>query len=196
MVPDEVALGRQLAPVGASVIETQVCVGRCVVPFGLDTLVVVLSASYGDIFWIFPLLATGASLAGAALAYWMGRTAGCERLPRLMPARHLERVKRHVSGAGAGALGSAAVMPPPFPLTAFVMMCGALDIDRRRFFAMFGVMRLMRFGTESLLARHYGEGLLQIVDTDGVRTAVAATAMLTVMALSVILWRRTRPQLA
>lgn len=166
------------------------------VPFGLDALVVVLAASYGDIFWIFPLLATAVSLAGAALEYWMGRAAGYERLPRLVPAGHLERVKRHLGAAGAGALGMAAVMPPPFPLTAFILVCGALDIDRRRFFAVFGLMRLIRFSAAALLARHYGGGLLQMVDTDALRTAVTVVMALTAMLLGVILWRRTRPQLA
>ena len=165
-------------------------------PLGLDTLVVVLAASYSEIFWIFPLLATAVSLGGAALAYWMGRAAGYERLPRLVPARHLERVTRHLSAAGAGALGTAAVMPPPFPLTAFVLVCGALDIDRRRFFAVFGVMRLIRFSTAAVLARHYGGGLLQIIDTDGFRTAVAVVTTVTAMVLGAIIWRRMRPQLA
>ena len=165
-------------------------------PFGLDALVVVLAASYGDIFWVFPLLATAASLVGAALAYWMGRTAGYARLRTLVPARHLERVKRHLSAAGAGALGTAAVMPPPFPLTAFVLVCGALDIDRRRFFAVFGVMRLIRFSTGALLARHYGAGLLQMVDTDGLRTIATVLTTLMAMMLGVVLWRRSRTQLA
>jgi membrane protein YqaA with SNARE-associated domain len=165
-------------------------------PLGLDTLVVVLAASYSEIFWIFPLLATAVSLGGAALAYWMGRAAGYERLPRLVPARHLERVKRHLGAAGAGALGTAAVMPPPFPLTAFVLLCGALDIDRRRFFAVFGLMRLIRFSTGALLARHYGAALLQMIDADGLRTAATVLTTVTAMALGVILWRRTRPQLA
>ena len=166
------------------------------VPFGLDALVVVLAASYGEIFWIFPLLATAVSLAGAALAYWLGRAAGYERLPRLVPACHLERVTRHLSAAGAGALGTAAVMPPPFPLTAFVLVCGALGIERRRFFAVFGVMRLIRFSAAALLARHYGGGLLQMVDTDGLRTLATVFMTLTAMLLGVILWRRTRPQIA
>jgi membrane protein YqaA with SNARE-associated domain len=166
------------------------------VPLGLDAFVVVLAARYGEIFWIFPLIATAASLVGAALAYWMGRAVGCERLPRLVPARHLERVKRHVWAGGAGALGMTAVMPPPFPLTAFVLACGALDVDRRRFFAAFGVMRLMRFSAGALLARHYGAGLLQMVDADALRTAAAVLLLLTGTTLGVILWRRTRPQLA
>jgi hypothetical protein len=87
-------------------------------------------------------------------------------------------------------------MPPPFPLTAFVLVCGALDIDRLRFFAVFGVMRLVRFSAGALLARHYGAGLLQMVDTDALQTAVVVLATITALLLGVVLWRRTRPQLA
>ena len=170
---------------------------RCVVPFGFDALVVVLAAKHGDIFWIFPPIVTVISLVGSALTYWVGRTAGHAGLPRLVPAHHLERMKARLATAGAGALAAAAVMPPPFPLTAFQLTCGALDFDRRRFFMVFGVMRLVRFGAVALLARHFGDGVLQVLETDGVQTAVMTFVLLTVtaaIAFGIVLWCRVRPQ--
>ena len=128
-----------------------------VVPFGVDALVIYLASTYGEVFWIFPLIVTMGSLAGNALTYWIGRCAGDAGLPRLLAPRQLDRMKASVQKTGAGRLAAAAVLPPPFPLTPFVLTCGALDLDRRRFFLVFGVMRLIRFTALALLARHYGD---------------------------------------
>ncbi len=87
----------------------------CVVPFGLDALVAVLSVRHGEVFWVFPPIVTAASLVGAALT--AGRTAGDAGLPRLVPARHSSYDR--LATTGTGALAAAAVMPPPFPLPRF-----------------------------------------------------------------------------
>ena len=165
-------------------------------PFGFDALVAVLSARHGEIFWVFPPIVTAASLVGAALTYWVGRTAGDAGLPRLVPARHLERMKTRLATTGAGALAAAAVMPPPFPLTAFQLTCGALDFDRRRFFLVFGVMRLVRFAGVALLGRYFGDRVLHVLEMNGVQTAVTAVTLLGLAAAIVtgaVLWSRMRP---
>ena len=120
----------------------------CVVPFGFDALVAVLSARHGEIFWIFPPIVTAASLVGAALTYWIGQTAGDAGLPRLVPARYLERMKARLATTGAGALAAAAVMPPPFPLTAFQS-----DMRRARLRSTALLPRLRRDAAGSLRSR-------------------------------------------
>jgi membrane protein YqaA with SNARE-associated domain len=176
------------------------------VPFGIDALVIVLAARYGDIFWIFPPIVTAVSLAGAALTYWIGRTTGDAGLPRLIPPHHLERIKARLNRTSSGTLAVAAVLPPPFPLTPVLLTCGALHLDRSRFFLVFGTMRLIRFGAVALLARHYGEHLTQLLDTgwllqvvngDSLQTAVRALTLVGLATASVMaaaFWSRTRPQ--
>ena len=165
-------------------------------PFGFDALVAVLSARHGEIFWIFPPIVTAASLVGAALTYWIGQTAGDAGLPRLVPARYLERMKASLATTGAGALAAAAVMPPPFPLSAFQLTCGALDFDRRRFFLVFGVMRPVRFAAVALLARHFGSHVLEMLQWNALQTAVTSVTLVGLAAttvMSAVLWSRTRP---
>jgi membrane protein YqaA with SNARE-associated domain len=171
-----------------------------VVPFGVDALVIVLASKYGGIFWIFPPLVTAGSLVGAALTYWVGHSAGGAGLTRLVSPSHLERMKKRLEKSGAGALAAAAVMPPPFPLTPFVLTCGALDFDRWRFFLVFGVMRLIRFGTEAVLARHYGDRVLQVLQSDQLQRGVMMLVLVAcagTIASAFLLWRRMlRPQAA
>jgi membrane protein YqaA with SNARE-associated domain len=157
----------------------------------------VLAASHGEIFWIFPPLVTAASLVTAALTYGVGRTVGFAGLPRLVPIHHLQRMRSRLDTAGTGALTAAALMPPPFPLTAFLLTCGALGFDRRKFVLVFGVMRLIRFGAVALLARHYGAPVLQMLETDGLQRAVTLlvlAAALSTVGFGVVVWRRTRLQ--
>jgi membrane protein YqaA with SNARE-associated domain len=167
------------------------------VPLGIDALVIVLAAGYGELFWIFLPLVTAASVGGAAVTYWVGHAAGDAGLPRLVPAQHLERIKARVDRMGTGALAVAAVLPPPFPLTPVLLTCGALHLDRWRLLMVFGAMRLIRFGTVALLTRHYGEQFLQMIDADVLQMAVRSLLLVGLGALSVmaaVVWSRTRPQ--
>jgi membrane protein DedA with SNARE-associated domain len=158
--------------------------------------VIVLASTHGEMFWLFPPFVTAMSLVGAALTFWVGRSAGEVGLPRLVSSRHLDRMKSTVQKAGAGRLAAAAVLPPPFPLTPFVLTCGALDLDRRRFFLVFGLMRLIRFSAVALLARQYGDRVRQILESQELQTGVIVVvlvAITAVIASAVMLFRRTRP---
>ena len=157
---------------------------------------IVLASTHGEIFWIFPPIVTMLSLVGAALTYWVGRSAGDVGLPRLVSSRHLDRMKATVQKAGAGTLAVAAVLPPPFPLTPFVLTCGALGLDRWRFFLVFGVMRLIRFGAVALLARQYGDRVRQMLASPDLQTGMMVfvlVAFAAMVAWGVMLFRRTRP---
>jgi hypothetical protein len=65
-----------------------------------------------------------------------------------------------VSEGAAVTIAALAVIPPPFPFTAFILTSGALKVDPWRFFLTLAGMRLVRFGAESALAMRYGRGIL------------------------------------
>ena len=163
-------------------------------PFGIDALVIFLSARNEQLFWSYPLLATAGSLTGAAITFWIGRKVGEVGVERLMPARRLERLKCKVNEKGAIALALPAVLPPPFPLTPFILTCGALDVNRTRFFVTFGTVRLLRFGLEALLARTYGRGILAVLQSDTFQMIVAGFIVVAITGTiisAVLLWRST-----
>ena len=164
-------------------------------PFGNDALVIYLAARNPDLFWLYPLLTTAGSLAGAAMTFWIGHTAGEAGLKRLVSARHLERLQTRVRESGAVALAIPAMLPPPFPLTPFILTCGALAVNRWRFFLTFGGVRLVRFSIEALLARRYGRGILRVLQSDSFKMVIIAFVVLAVVgtiASGVLLWRSTR----
>ena len=163
-------------------------------PFGIDAVVIFLAASNRDLFWAYPLLATAGSLTGAAVTFWIGRTIGAAGVDRLVPGRRLDRLKEKVNQGGAVAMALPAVLPPPFPLTPFILTCGALDVNRTRFFATFGAVRLVRFGLEAWLARTYGRGVLAILQSETFQMVVIGfivVAVIGTIASAVMLWRST-----
>ncbi len=164
-------------------------------PLGIDTLVIYLAARNESLFWLYPLLATAGSMAGAALTYWVGRTAGEAGLERFVPKRRLERLQASVRDRGAIAFALPALLPPPFPMTPFILTCGALQVDWRRFFITFGIARLARFFVEAVLARLYGRGILRVMESDGFRMVIIGLIALAVVGTVVsgaMLWRNTR----
>jgi len=166
-----------------------------VLPFGVDALLIYLAARNPKTYWIYPLVMTAGSVAGAALTFWVGVKIGDNELPKFVSVRHLDRLRRRVRNAGAGSLAVSALLPPPFPLTPFVLACGALEVNRSLFFSVFAGMRLLRFGIEAWLAHWQGVRVLKVLQSDVFETVVVALAIVAAIGTvgsTVMLWRQTR----
>ena len=163
-------------------------------PFGVDILVIFQAAREERLFWTYPLLATAGSMVGAAITFWIGRTAGEVGLERFVSARRLDAFRCRVREGGAIALAIPAFLPPPFPLTPFILTCGALAVSQWRFFTTFGLARLLRFGAEAVLAHRYGAGILTILKSDAFEMAIIGfivVAVIGTIASGWLLWRST-----
>ena len=95
------------------------------------------------------------------------------------------------------ALAVPALLPPPFPLTPFVLTCGALNVNPWWFFPTFGLMRFLRFSASAVVALHYGPGILRLLKSQTFQVALVALAGLVILVstlAAVALWRRTHPR--
>jgi membrane protein YqaA with SNARE-associated domain len=168
------------------------------VPFGTDAAVVYLCARNRSLFWLYPLLTTAGSVAGAAVTYLIGKQIGDAGLTRFVPERRLERLRKRVKEVGAFTLGLSAILPPPFPLTAFVLTSGALEVHVTRFLLVFAGARMLRFGAEALLARRYGRSVLRILESDTAQALAIGFVVVSILGTIftiVRLWRSTaRPK--
>ena len=164
-------------------------------PFGVDALVIYLAAYDDELFWVYPLLATAGSMTGAAGTFLIGRKIGDAGLNRFVAPRRLERLRRKVRNSGAIATAIAALLPPPFPLTPFILTCGALQVNPWRFFSLAASMRLLRFSAEAALARVYGRGILAILTAEMFQMVVVGFIVIAVAGTIIsaaLLWRSTR----
>ncbi len=149
-------------------------------PLGIDFVVIRMSARHPNLFWLYAALATAGSLVGAALTFWIGRKVGKHGLSKLVNPKRLKRIEERVSQKAAFSIASLAIIPPPFPFTAFVLTSGAIRANAWSFFLMLAAVRLARFGVESALAARYGRRVLLMMES---RTFMAIIGVMIALAV-------------
>lgn len=164
-------------------------------PLGIDFALIVLTARRPGLFWLYAVLATIGSLLGAALTFWMGRKLGEHGLTLLIKPSRLARVKDRVSTHAAAGVAALAVIPPPFPFTAFVLASGAFGANPWAFLATLAGVRTLRFFTEAGLAAVYGRRILGWMQSTVFEVIVGgfiALAILGTIGSGIALYRSTR----
>ena len=129
-------------------------------PLGIDFVVILLAARKPELFWLYAFLATAGSLVGAGFTFWLGGKFGEQGIARLVKPSRLKRIQERVSKKAAYSVAALAIIPPPFPFTAFLLTSGAFHVKAWSFFTVLAAVRLLRFGIEGALAAHYGQGIL------------------------------------
>ena len=135
-------------------------------PLGIDFVLILLSARKPELFWLYATLAAAGSLAGSAVTFWLGRQVGEHGITKLVRPSRLARIQERINARGAYSLALLAVIPPPFPFTAFVLTSGAFRVSAWHFFTTLAGVRLLRFGIEGALAAHYGRGIVGWMKSD------------------------------
>jgi membrane protein YqaA with SNARE-associated domain len=152
-----------------------------VLPLGNDLLMVVLTARHRNQMLYFAAMATAGSLLGCLIIDAISRKGGEALIKKHLSKRRLEYVQRKMDSGATWALCLAAMMPPPFPFTPFVMAASAFQYPRRKLFISLGLARFARFAIEGGLALMFGRRILQVIQTPGF-----AAAMYGLVAISVI----------
>jgi membrane protein YqaA with SNARE-associated domain len=129
-------------------------------PLGIDFVVIILAAREPELFWLYAMLATVGSLAGAAATFWLGRKFGEHGIAKLVKPSRLKRIQQRVSEKAAYSVAALAIIPPPFPFTAFLLTSGAFRVEAWSFFTTLAGARFVRFAVEAALAAYYGRGIL------------------------------------
>jgi membrane protein YqaA with SNARE-associated domain len=166
-------------------------------PFGTDAVVIYMCARDRKLFWLYPLLTTAGSIVGAAVTYQIGAKIGDDGLARFVPKRRLERFRTRLKEIGPVTMGLSAVLPPPFPLTAFILTSGALRVPMARFLLIFATARIVRFGTEALLAQRFGTSLLRIFESEPVQAVAIGLVIIAVVGTAITIvrvWRTSTVQ--
>ncbi len=114
---------------------------------GVDALTILLAARHPELWPYYAMCSTAGSLSGASLAY---RLSALGVLHRRIRGAVFDRVTGFVKRFGSLALSLAALLPPPFPTSAFVISAGATRYRFIAFLLSFGIGRACRFALTSL----------------------------------------------
>jgi membrane protein YqaA with SNARE-associated domain len=131
------------------------------VPGSTDLLLLWLVANNGNP-WLLVSIAVAGSLLGGYSTWHIGRRGGEAALPRYVPARLLKRVVAWVEHHPLSSVFLPAILPPPIPLSPFVLASGALGVSRSRFLFVFGAARALRYSLIAWLAVKYGRHVIRM----------------------------------
>lgn len=184
---------RQLGPIGevllgiadASVIPT---------PGSLDILIILLVAGAPQHWWIYVLAATVGSAIGAFITYGIGLEGGKEGLEKRIPEKKLKKVYAWSEKYGLGAVAVPALLPPPFPLSPFLLAAGVLKVPRTKFLAAYSAGRLVRYSIVAWLGRLYGKALIAGMQkySKPIIWALIGLAVLGGIAAGIYIWQRKK----
>jgi membrane protein YqaA with SNARE-associated domain len=128
-------------------------------PGSTDLLLLLLVAHHGN-----PFLLAGCAIAGSAIggfATWSaGRKGGEALLQRSVPARLRQRIERWTDEHSILSVLIPTLLPPPIPLTPFLLAAGALGVSRRRFLVAFNSARTVRYGLIAWAGVAYGRNVV------------------------------------
>ena len=134
------------------------------IPGSTDLLLLLLVAHRG-LAWLLAATAISGSLVGGYTTWHIGRRGGEAALRHYVPARLLGRVVVWVERHPVLAVFLPAVLPPPIPLSPFVLASGALGVSRARFLVVFGAARALRYALIASLGVAYGRPVVRLWTT-------------------------------
>jgi membrane protein DedA with SNARE-associated domain len=131
------------------------------VPGSMDAFTIVLAAAHKDLWWYYAIMATIGGVVGGYLTYRLGRKGGKEALEKRISRKGAVKVYRIFERHGFWSITAGAVLPPPVPITPFLLVSGALRYPKKKFLAALGLGRSTRYFLLAYLGSIYGRTVFQ-----------------------------------
>jgi membrane protein YqaA with SNARE-associated domain len=113
------------------------------IPGVTDILLIVYAAAHSNPFMLVAIATAGSAL-GGFLSHAVGQASGIKFLEKRIPERILKRITAWMENHAILAVSLPALLPPPMPLSPFVLIAGAVHMSRKKFMWSFTVSRLLR----------------------------------------------------
>jgi membrane protein YqaA with SNARE-associated domain len=131
------------------------------IPGVTDILVILYAANHLNVIMLVALTTAGSAL-GGFLSHWAGQVGGMAFLEKHVPERYLKPAQSWVESHAILAVALPAILPPPVPLSPFVLVAGAGNMSRGKFMLAFTTSRLVRHMIAAWLGVRYGKQVLGI----------------------------------
>lgn len=131
------------------------------VPGTTDLLLLWLASHNGNP-WLLASSAIAGSLIGGYTSWKIGKQGGEVALKHWVPERILKRIVSWVTRHPILAVFLPAILPPPIPLSPFLLASGALGVARKPFLLTFGAARILRYSFVAWLAVFYGRPIVRV----------------------------------
>jgi membrane protein YqaA with SNARE-associated domain len=130
---------------------------------GSDILTAILAASHHDPWYEYAAVAAAGSLIGAFITFTLARRAGLAYLHSKFGSSRVPTILKLFERWGTGALAISTAVPFPFPASVFYAAAGASSYHIRKYLAVVGVCRAVRYSLLAILADHYGHHFIRVI---------------------------------
>jgi membrane protein YqaA with SNARE-associated domain len=165
------------------------------IPGSTDLLLLLLVSHQGNP-WLFSVAAIAGSILGGYTTWHLGKKGGEAALNRWVSVRLRARIVVGVEQHPVLAVFLPAVLPPPIPLSPFILASGALGVSRRRFLIVFAIARSLRYGLIAWLAVVNGRRVVRLWNALLQKWSTPllwAFSAVLVAAIAAAVWKLRRP---
>ena len=160
------------------------------IPGSMDLVLIILCIREPQWWLYYAMMATAGSLVGGFVTYRLSRKGGKETLERKFPRWQVERINKIFERWGFGAIAVSALVPPPFPITPFLIAAGAMQYPTREFLSALGLGRIVRYTIFAYLGARYGRKIIALIRGAGNPfTLVILVALVGTAAAVFFIWR-------
>jgi membrane protein YqaA with SNARE-associated domain len=131
------------------------------IPGLTDIMIIVFAAQHANP-WLLVAIATTGSALGGLFSHRVGQSGGMAFIEKRTPPRVFKRVTQWMESHAILAVALPAILPPPAPLSPFVLAAGALKMPRKKFMITFTLSRFARHAVAVWLGLKYGRQVLTL----------------------------------
>ena len=155
-----------------------------------DILVVLMVTQHKAWMPYYVLMATGGSIAGCYVIYYLAEKGGEAFLKKRVHAASIDRTLALYKRHGLMALMIPAILPPPAPFKLFVLLAGVAEVRPLQFVIAIALARGARYLALGVLAIYYGDTALELMRTQGRTVALMLAGLLVLSVLGWWVWNR------
>jgi membrane protein YqaA with SNARE-associated domain len=131
------------------------------IPGVTDIMLILYAAAHTNPILLVSIATLGSAL-GGYLSHAAGQAGGMKFLKKHVPASILTRVTHWMEKHAILSVSLPAILPPPMPLSPFVLAAGAVHMSRTTFMTAFTLSRLLRHCIAVWLGIYYGRAVLRL----------------------------------
>ena len=131
------------------------------IPGVTDIMLIVYAAAHSNVFLLVALATLGSAI-GGLFSHAVGQAGGMAFLEKNVPKPILKRATAWMESHAILSVALPAILPPPMPLSAFVLAAGAVHMSRKKFMTAFVISRCLRHSIAAWLGVHYGKEVLHL----------------------------------
>ncbi|QHS53767.1 DedA family protein [Edaphobacter sp. 12200R-103] len=162
---------------------------------GITDMMLVLMAARHENWIMLVLIASAGSAIGGYFSYRVGRSGGMAFLEKRVPPRIFKLVREWMERHAVLAVALPAILPPPVPLSPFVLAAGALEMSRRKFLWVFTISRTARHLIAAGLGLYYGRSIVRLwnhLSAEYATTLLAVTWGIILACCAIAAWQLYR----